>query len=257
MAMTPEQDRSLTPTDRALQLLVELVRDGGPLTAKELARRVELPPSTAYRHLETLRVWGLIGEAGRGDAIELGPTAMLIARHFDRPEHLLNLARPILHGLVLAADESVALMVAIGREAVCLEMVESSQPLRCSYATGRSQPLSRGASAKALLAFMAEPRCSAVLAVTVPEAAARQALLAELATIRRRGYAESEGEVDHAIWGVSAPIASPSGRIAAALTLMAPASRIRGRRDELVALTRAAAVRIDQALCGAAQERAA
>ena len=255
--MTLEQDRSLTPTDRVLQLLLELVRDGGPLTAKELARRVDLPLSTAYRHLETLKAWGLIGEAGRGEAIELGPTAMLIARHFDRPEHLLNLARPIMHELVLAAGESVALMVAIGREAVCLEMIESSQPLRCSYATGRAQPLVRGASAKALLAFMAEPRCAVVLAATVPDAPARQALQAELGAIRRRGYAESEGEVDHAIWGVSAPIASPSGRVAAALTLMAPASRVRGRRDELVALTRAAAARIDRALDGAAQERAA
>ena len=245
-----ESDRSLTPTDRALQLLLELVRDSRPLTARELAQRVDLPASTAYRHLETLKAWGLIGEAGRGEAIELGPTAMLIARRFDRPEHLLNLARPVMHELVLGADESVGLMAAIGCEVVCLDMIESSHPLRCSYAPGRSQPLARGASAKCLLAFMSELRSTAVLATTVPDAAARQALLQDLSAIRRRGFAESEGEIDLAIWGVSAPIAGPSGRIDAALTLMAPAARARGRREELIAMTRAAAARIDRALGG-------
>ena len=216
-----EPDRSLTPTDRALQLLLELVREGRPLTARELAQRVDLPPSTTYRHLETLKAWGLIGEAGRGGAIELGPTAMLIARRFDRPEHLLNRARPVMHELVLAADESVGLMVAIGREVVCLDMIESSHPLRCSYAPGRSQPLARGASAKCLLAYMAEPRSAAVLTTTVPDAVDRQELLQDLALIRRRGFAESEGEVDLAIWGVSAPITGPRGWVDAALTLMA------------------------------------
>lgn len=246
----PDNDRSFTPTDRALQLLLELVREGRPLTARKLAQRVDLPASTAYRHLETLKAWGLIGEAGRGEAIELGPTAMLIARRFDRPEHLLNLARPVMHELVLAADESVGLMAAIGREVVCLDMIESSHPLRCSYAPGRSQPLARGASAKCLLAFMTEPRCAAVLEATVADPAGRQALVQGLAAIRRRGFAESEGEIDIAIWGVSVPIAGPSGRVESALTLMAPAARARGRREELIALTREAAARIEGALGG-------
>ena len=255
--MLPETDRALTPTDRVLQLLVELARDGGPVTARELARRVDLPTSTAYRHLDTLKAWGLIGEAGRGEGVELGPTAMLIARYFDRPSHLLNLARPVLDDLVLATEESAALMVAIGRDAVCLEMVESSQPLRCSYATGRSQPLARGASAKVLLAFMPEPRRNAVLAATMPDAVQQQALLQELVTIRRRGFAESEGEVDAAIWGVSAPVSGPGGRLAAAITLMAPASRVRPRREQFVAATRAAAAQLERSLAGEAEERAA
>ena len=49
---------------------------------------------------------------------------------------------------------------------------------------------------------------------------------------------------------VSAPVAGPSGRVGAALTLMAPAARARSRRDELVMLTREAAARIDRTLGG-------
>jgi len=131
---------------------------------------------------------------------------------------------------------------------VCLDMIESAQPLRCSYAPGRAQPLARGASAKALLAFMSPGRLAAVLEVTVPDTGARRALLDELEVTRERGFAESEGEVDPGVWGVSAPILAPSGRVDAALALMGPTDRAGPQRDRLVALTRASAARINRAL---------
>ena len=245
-----DTERVFTPTDRLLQILVELAREGRPMQAKELAQRAGQPLSTAYRHLETLKAWGLAADLGRSEGVALGPACMLIARYFDRPEHLLNTARPVMQELVLATDESVGLMVAVGREVVCLEMIESGQPLRCSYAPGRSQPLARGASAKALLAFMAEGQRAAVVRENIADPGARQALLGELASVRERGCAESEGEVDAAIWGASAPILAGSGRLEAALSLMAPAERARPRRDRLVALTREAAGRIGMSLRG-------
>jgi DNA-binding IclR family transcriptional regulator len=240
--------RSPTPTDRLLQLLVELAREGQPLGARELAQRCELPLSTAYRHLDTLKAWGLVAEAGRNGGVGLGPTCALIARWFDRPEHLLATARPVMQELALAAGESVGLMVAVGHEVVCLDMVESAQPLRCAYAPGRAQPMARGASAKALLAPMAPARQAAVLEATLADARARRALLEDLPRIRERGFAESEGEVDPAVWGVSVPIAAPGGRLDAALSLMAPAERARPQRERLVALTRAGAAEIARRL---------
>lgn len=245
-----ESERGFTPTDRLLQLLVELAREGRPLQARELARRADQPLSTAYRHLETLRAWGLVTDLGRSGGVALGPTCMLIARYFDRPEHLLNVARPVMQELVLATEESAGLMAAVGREVVCLEMIESAQPLRCSYAPGRAQPLARGASAKALLAFMGEGQRAAVVRANLPDPDAREALLKELASVRARGFAESEGEVDAGIWGVSAPILAAGGRLVAALSLMAPAGRARPRRDRLVALTRASAERVGETLRG-------
>jgi DNA-binding IclR family transcriptional regulator len=110
--------------------------------------------------------------------------------------------------------------------------------------------LARGASAKVLLAFMGEAQRTAAIGAHIHEAGARQALEAELAAIRARGFAESEGEVDAAIWGVSAPVLTASGRLEAALTLMAPADRARPRRERLVTLTREAAQRIGRGLRG-------
>lgn len=256
--MPSDDDRAFTPTDRLLQLLVELAREGRPMQAKELAQRVRQPLSTAYRHLETLKTWGLVTDLGRNEGVALGPTCMLIARYFDRPEHLVTAARPAMLELALASGESVGLMAAVGREVVCLEMIESAHPLRCAYAPGRSQPLARGASAKALLAFMSEGQRVAAVEANLAEPSARPPLLDELATIRGQGFAESEGEVDAAIWGVSAPILTARGRLEAALSLMAPADRARPQRERLIALTRKTAERIGRSLrSGAEIEEAA
>jgi DNA-binding IclR family transcriptional regulator len=124
-------------------------------------------------------------------------------------------------------------------------MVESDQPLRCSFARGRTHPLTRGASAKALLAFLPDAQADILIAGTTaddPEGAI--ALRAQLEEIRRRRFATSESEVDVGVWGVSAPLISDAGRLEGTITLMAPVARIAGREAELAQLTRAAADRI-------------
>jgi DNA-binding IclR family transcriptional regulator len=117
-------------------------------------------------------------------------------------------------------------------------MIESPLSLRCSYSKGRSQPLSRGASAKALLAFLSQAVqnevCDRLLG---GDADARSALFQELKTVRAQGYAESEGEVDPGVWGASAPIFSHGERLEGSISLMIPNMRVGSRRDELIQQT--------------------
>src|SRR3546814_11214105 len=100
--------------------------------------------------------------------------------------------------------------MAVKNQVVCLDMVESTHPLRCSFVKGRSLPLAKGASAKALLAFMNPTRRAAALNrlsdenVLSPDA--RNAFEQQLAQIRIKGYATSNSDVQSGIWGISAPI---------------------------------------------------
>src|SRR5207249_1022570 len=73
---------------------------------------------------------------------------------------------PVLERLARETDETALLTVPSERRdaSVCLERVESPQPLRLSVEPGRQLPLHAGASQKALLAFMAEEDVSRVLA---------------------------------------------------------------------------------------------
>lgn len=238
--------------ERVLEVLETVATAKAPLSAKQVSELAGLPLSSAYRHLAALKDAGFIVDLGREIGYGPGPVCMRIAQSFDRTSHVLAVAFPEMQRLSLRTQESVGLMKALGTDVYCVEMIESPLSLRCSYSKGRSQPLSRGASAKALLAFLPQSVqdevCDRLLAGS---ADTRSGLVRELKTIRANGYAESEGEVDPGVWGASAPIFSPGDRLEGSISLMIPSTRVGNRREELVQQTieaaKAISLRLHQA----------
>ncbi|KND57416.1 Transcriptional regulator, IclR family [Candidatus Paraburkholderia schumanniana] len=120
---------------------------------------------------------------------------------------LVEASRDGMMQLSRATQESVGLVVAVNDQVICLEMIESTHSLRCSFEKGRAVPLRAGASAKSLLAFMADKtRAETLERQFAGDDAVRAAFEAELERIRARGYAMSDSEVDPGVWGVSAPV---------------------------------------------------
>lgn len=235
--------------DRVLHVLTCVARAGRPIAAKHIADEVGVPLSTVYRHLAALKHWGLLQEHAHAGLFEPGPTGLQLARGFDQNSHLVNQSRDEVRDLVSRSGESVGLLVHMNGQVVCLDMVESDQPLRCSFARGRAHPLVRGASAKALLAFLPEPLQDKLIVEQLgDDPVAIAALHAQLADIRQKRYATSESEVDTGVWGVSAPLVMESGLLEGTITLMAPSVRATARAAELVRMTRAAADRISHKL---------
>ncbi|QFU17524.1 IclR family transcriptional regulator [Microvirga thermotolerans] len=232
----------MSAVERLLDVLVTVATASEPVSAKQVSERAGIPLSSAYRHLTLLKDRDFIVDLGRDLGYGPGPICLKMAQSFDRTSQVLAVALPEMQRLSLLTQESVGLMKALGTEVFCLEMIESPQSLRCSFSKGRSQPLSRGASAKALLAFLPQTVqdevCNRLLG---DDDAARSALLRDLKEVRARGYAESEGEVDAGVWGASAPIFSHDARLEGGLSLMAPSTRVGQRRDELIQLTVATA----------------
>jgi DNA-binding IclR family transcriptional regulator len=242
----------MSGAERVLEVLETVATAKEPLSAKRVSELAGIPLSSAYRHLTSLKEAGFIVDLGRDLGYGPGPVCMRIAQNFDRTSHVLALALPEMQRLSLRTQESVGLMKALGTDVYCVEMIESPLSLRCSYSKGRSQPLSHGASAKALLAFLPQSVqdevCDRLLGGNHD---ARSALLKELKAIRTRGYAESEGEVDPGVWGASAPIFSQGERLEGSISLMIPSTRVGNRRAELVQQTietaKAISMRLHQA----------
>lgn len=183
-----------------------------------------MPISTVYRLTTLLENRGLISSLGHDMGFAAGPICMKIALNIKTEAALLQLAQPVLQALALRTDESVALLIADGYEALCVDMYESSQAVRCSFSRGRSQPLLKGASAKALLAFQPDPVREAILQHFQQRSPLPVNLLADLQTIQQAGYATSSSEVDEGVWGASAPVFH--GRhLQGVITLMAPIHR--------------------------------
>ncbi|PXX34975.1 IclR family transcriptional regulator [Undibacterium pigrum] len=239
--------------ERVLQVLTCIARHGEALSARELVEQTGLPLSTLYRQLAPLKKWGLVQEHAQTGLYEPGPLAVQLARGFDQHSWLMNAARDELAELVQKSGESVGLLAYVNGQVVCLDMQESQQALRCSFAKGRASSSVRGASAKALLAYLPPALQDDLLAQNFLEnsplsSPSLQDLQTQLNRIREQRYATSENEVDLGIWGVSAPVFSGRGKLEATLSLMAPAQRIQERKQEFINMTLAAADRLSRKL---------
>jgi DNA-binding IclR family transcriptional regulator len=86
----------------------------------------------------------------------------------------------------------------------------------------------------------------------------RAALVRELETVRRQGWAQAAGELELGLNGVAAPVIDASGRCRAALSVSGPAYRVAADElPRLAELCRRTAAQIGASLVGSAEPPAA
>ena len=224
-------------------------------SATEVARELDLPVPTAHRILAALRRLGYVSQDEQSRRFRLGLAALTLGERARTLADLRPVAIGPLRHLSAATGETALLTVlSPGRDrSVCLERVETSQPLRLSVQPGRQLPLHAGASQKALLAFMPAGEIDALTAQPLERCCtatitSRPALRRELAAIRARGWAGSYEETNVGVWGVAVPVLSQAD-VVCAVGIAGPSPRLtadRVRRD--VGLAHEAATEIARAL---------
>jgi DNA-binding IclR family transcriptional regulator len=201
--------------------------------------------------LALLREVGLVEEDG-GGLYRVTPRIHRLARAADRASPLVVAARPFLQRLAGETGSTAVLFRLLGDVCVAVDAVEPRTPVQLSGVSGRSFPLHRGAPSKLLFASLPATVRNAFLdrieRADPAERAARRAREAELALIRRRGWAESHGEVDPGMWAVAAPVVQKR-RVIASLWLAVADKRLdAARRAALRDATCAAAAALSRRL---------
>ena len=114
----------------------------------------------------------------------------------------------------------------IGDRRVAISELTSPHPIRMASGVGQPYPLVRGAAGKAILAFMSAKD----IARLAPTSTEPDRLLAELESVRQRGYATSTGETVAGASSVAAPLINASQRVCAAINITGPSDRFTDRR---------------------------
>ncbi len=232
--LTGQRDRSsrnLT-ADRTLELLTLFDEEHPVRSATEIAQLLEMPRSTTYRYLQTLRSYGLVEEHGESK-YRLGSRVLQLARIARAGLGLSDVAVPVMRRLSERIGEVVLLTRRSGLNVVCVERVDvSAHRMRLSYERGHVLPVHAGASAKVLLAFADPIEIDEVLSTvrlvrfTPRTVVDPKRLRRQLAEIRADGHVVTDGEVDHGVRGIAAPIFDADGRVAAGLSIAGPAYRL-------------------------------
>lgn len=213
--------------ERALDLLERLGRSGGELGLSQLAADSGLPPPTIHRLLKSLVAYGFVRQSP-SRKYALGPKLIPLGEMANAS--LASAALPLLESLVDKTGETANLAMLEGDRVVYLAQVPSRHSMRMFTEVGRRvMPHCTGVG-KALLSMLSENDVRALLQRTGMPAQTDQtitdidAMLVELDTIRRQGFAIDDGEQEVGVRCVA--VAVPGGSTMAAVSISGPAARI-------------------------------
>lgn len=222
------EDRKLTvrAVERALDILMCFTKDSD-LGLTEIAGEIGLHKSTVHRLLTTLEEKGFVIRNSATEKYRLGLKIWELSAHLSQNDDPAILLLPQMEQLRDRLGETVSLYLRDGTERLRIQAVQSNQAIRRVAQVGARLPLYVGASSKVLVAYAEEAIVRAVLdSPDWPAAVDRAAYEAQLEEIRRVGYATSYEEREPGAAAVAAPIFDRSGRIAAALSVSGPVSRL-------------------------------
>lgn len=226
MASTPTRGPASQTLSRGIRILEVLADAREPLTIDDIAARLGVHRSVAYRLLRTLEEHGLVTRDS-GGRVQLG--AGLAALAAGVAHDLQAEALPELTAVANELGATCFLTVLDHDECVTLVSVEPRHAINpVAQRPGTRHPVTRGAPGKAILAQLGDAARTLLPAGLVDETAA----------VTARGYATSHDEVIPTLRSVAVPL-TVRGRGPAAIAVVFVAS---SHDDDAIAarLTRSA-----------------
>ncbi|MFJ9565255.1 IclR family transcriptional regulator [Streptomyces fuscichromogenes] len=217
--------------DNALRILL-MFESHETIRVAEIAREFGIAKSTAHRLLAMLEHHRYVRQSDDSRAYCLGPALLEVGLQQTSSFDLREAARPRLELLRDETGESCGLLVLDGAEAVMVDFVAATHPLRVVERIGDRAPAHLTAAGKALLAGLDPDELSALYPAAAPATATLASLptVADLAhdleTVRRQGVATNMEESGPGVVGIAAPVPGPRGRVVAAVLLALPTSRL-------------------------------
>lgn len=205
--MTSTSDHSLVK--RLFCLLESFESTSKPQTAKEIARKTEIPLSTTYRLLSYLVEWGALARNPSGAYYvgvrlwELGQMAGLSQR-----EHVV---RPYLQDLFELVHENVHMAIRQGSNALYVDKIYGSKKLPEVARIGSKLPLHTTAVGRVLLAsepeWFVEAFLNGKLAAPTPKTLVDpQGLYDELKFVKKEGYSITSEQTRLGASSIAVPI---------------------------------------------------
>ena len=196
------------------------------LSLNELARRADLPLSTAYRLVRELVAWGGL-EHATGGGYRLGLRLLEVGSRSPRNVGLNEIVVPFMQDLYVATRQNVHLAVLQGHEALYVERVTGLQSIAVKSRRWGRMPLHATGVGKVLLAHASDELVDEVIAAglqryTPYTIVAPGHLRRNLAEIRRTGIGIAHEEMTVGRVSVATAVFDAADRAVAALSIVVP-----------------------------------
>jgi DNA-binding IclR family transcriptional regulator len=243
---------AIASVDHALRIATMLQLEGD-LTVADAAERLGVARSTAHRLLQML-VYRDFATQDEARTYHAGPVLQLAEHSRSRTARLRAAALPHMQRLVDVVGESANLIVRTGATARFIASIESAHALRVTSREGMVFPAHRTSGGLLLLAELPADHADQADQGSGHEGAEPpdpRRLRAELAQIRKQGFAVNDGRSEKGVVAVGVPVRAADGTALAGLSVSMPSVRYDAERlPALVATLHKAAGAIEAAAGG-------
>ncbi len=232
MVRRAEQSKySLESIDRMIAVLNAL-ESAHDQSLEQVARTAGLSESTALRYLMSLAKHDFVERNPRTGSFRLGLRLFRLGTLAVDRRDVVNLARPVMEGLLKAFSESVNLAARQQGSIVLISVLDSPNPVRKGSRVGETDVWHATSLGKALMAALPSGEAEALLesvpltGFTPNTMTTREALLRDLEAVRSRGYSIDDEEAVEGLRCVGAAIRDHDGHPTYALSISGPKSRM-------------------------------
>lgn len=208
-----------TVTARSLALLAAFSPERPRLSLSEMARRADLPVSTAHRLVAELVEWGALERVHNEYVI--GQRLWKLGLLAPIRQNIAEIAAPHMQDVLFVTHNVVNLFVLEASKVLLLERISGTKVGTPFRKVGDPLPLHASAAGKVMLAFsrkdlmpQAVEDMSSLTQYTITSASTLQA---EIAEVKKSGYAISSQEAGLENYAVAVPVLDAMGYAVAAL----------------------------------------
>lgn len=208
---------------RTIRVLNAIASDGGAASMQQLARSLEIAPSTCFRIVRTLQSEGWIAERRTG-GWELSAGLLKLLDGLRPIQRLAEAAREPMSKLTQRVGFSSKLSVRQGDSAVTVLRAESTEAFTMTGRVGATYLLAIGSSGSVLCGSMSDAEIEHLITrmpQTVWANQSRSDFIARVKAARAGKPVTDRGSYQPSVHTVSHPVRDADGEIFAALTLVA------------------------------------
>jgi DNA-binding IclR family transcriptional regulator len=262
--MPPDDAGQVAPPDRlvgALQAGVRILRylcaRSTPVGVNQIARELQLNPSTCFQLLKTLVHERLAVFDGQSKMYSAGLGVVELARGRLARDSFIPMARPFLESLASRFEITAALFQPLqGRRVVLVDFAEARSAVRIHMPIGQRMPMLLGAFGRCFAAKLDLPRAelrAEFRTLRWQDPPRFEQYCAEVDAARRDGFAVDHGNYVRGVCIAAALIEDGTGEATAAISCVGLAAQFDERRlSALTTSLRGAAAEVSRALSGSA-----
>jgi DNA-binding IclR family transcriptional regulator len=223
-----ESTNSVRAVERACEVLYYIAEHPGKgLT--EIAASLSLPKATVFRILRTLKSYALVDQDQVTDLYSIGKGFFRLGSAALTQMDLVKISMPYMQDIVAKVGANATLNILQNKYRVVVSRVEGEERFRLYHylPIGTPVPLYVGAGGKVILASLSDSQIDEIIREQIEESENSfnidiAKLRAEIAQIRKDGYAITLDEMGLGARSIAEPLISPTHNIIASINISFP-----------------------------------